>query len=375
MVLDANDDLEKAYEELKASEKKRHSNILGRLRDLEEDSEAASSASAELSASTFLPSSMLTEKKKDPKDKADKDKVQTDNDMLGFGVYDNENYDPDAWFDEMVAFQSPKVGKGKRRKNLFDSDGILGGKKKKKKKKNADGVTLIDFKKEFEPDIALFKNLLMDQNKFTESLQKQYNYIQGTKSSARGVNKQLTDLVENITQARSLSMQLVDKNVQIKKLVAELTMKQRKELGGIGEDDQSGLTDFASSYMRSILDNRRLAMDPSNAEIVDMDEDVLFDELDSVLASEAEENSDLARDASVDKYLQYENDNVSVHVSIPKDASGKDDIDNYTFEAYAENGTYIDDYPLPTHSKISVNRSTNIATDTFGNKYPIIWAE
>ena len=37
-----------------------------------------------------------------------------------------------------------------------------------------------------------------------------------------------------------------------------------------------------------------------------------------------------------------------------------------------EEGEIIDDYPLPIHTQLSINRSTNIATDTYGKKYQII---
>jgi hypothetical protein len=49
------------------------------------------------------------------------------------------------------------------------------------------------------------------------------------------------------------------------------------------------------------------------------------------------------------------------------------DVENYEFLAKDQDGIVIDDYPLPNHTNISVNRSTNIATDTFGKKYTIIW--
>lgn len=372
MMLDTNDDLDKAYEELKTSDKKKRSSLINRLRDL--DNEIATApplGDGSVVADTFLPSSLLAnEKPKKKKDVQEREVVSEEELPLSFGSA--AEYDPDMWFNELLSFQNTKI-KGKRRKNMFDDDGIIGGKKKKKKKeKNADGETLVDFKKEFAPDMALFKNLLIDQNKFTESLQKQYDQLNSVKSTARGVNKQMSDLIENITQARSLSMQLTDKNVQIKKLVAELTMKQRKELGLGVTDQDSAITDFANSYMRSMLDNRKMVMDPSNADIVDMSDDLLFDELNSDLDNLGDDEK---RDSEVDKYLQYENRKVKVHAYIPKDEQGQDDFDNYQFVAYAEDGELIDDYPLPLHTKLSINRSTNIATDSYGQKYPIDWSE
>ena len=68
-------------------------------------------------------------------------------------------------------------------------------------------------------------------NRFTDSLQKEYDAIKSVKSSARGVSKQMSDLIENITEARSLSMQLVDKHVNVKKQIAELNIKQKEKFG------------------------------------------------------------------------------------------------------------------------------------------------
>ena len=76
----------------------------------------------------------------------------------------------------------------------------------------------------------------------------------------------------------------------------------------------------------------------------------------------------MERSSDVDLYLKYENRNVEIKIIITND-----DFVNYEFEAIDENGEIIDDYPLPNHTSISVNRSTNIATDEYGKKYDIIW--
>ena len=50
-----------------------------------------------------------------------------------------------------------------------------------------------------------------------------------------------------------------------------------------------------------------------------------------------------------------------------------DDESDYDYIAIDENGIEIDDYPLPFKGNLSVNRSTNIATDTYGQKYEVRW--
>lgn len=322
--------------------------LLNQLKDMEEETYTSPKG---YDASSFLPSSMLKESKKDKKEKK----------------HNTTDYDADSWFNEMMSFQYTKIDKSKRYKqDLFESAGIIGKKKKKKKHKDKDELT--DFRKEFEPEMALYKNLLIEQNRFTETLQKEYDSIKSVKSSSRGVTKQMTDLIDNITSARALAMQLVEKNVSAKKLIAELTLKQKKELGGNNGNNEN-MADFASSYLKQMLNDRQVLFNGGSGDstVSEYTEDELFAELSQSLQSD----SDMERPDEVDRYLKYENRNVTVYVEI---AEGEQDIEsNYEFVAKDEDGYIIDDYPLPNHTKLSINRSTNIATDTYGKKYTILW--
>lgn len=329
--------------------KSKRKDLLNQIRDMEEETYTTPKG---YDASSFLPSSMLKESKKDKKDKKH---------------HKNDEYDADAWFNEMMSFKSTKMDKSSRCKHdLFESAGIIG--KKKKKKKNKDKEELVDFRKEFEPEMALYKNLLIEQNRFTESLQREYDSIKSVKSSSRGVTKQMTDLIDNITSARSLAMQLIEKNVGAKKLIAELTLKQKKEMGAANGGAEN-MADFASSYLKQMLNDRQVLFNGGNGDntVSEYTEDELFEELSMSLQTD----SDMSRPEEVDKYLKYENRNVSIYVAI---ANGETDIEsNYEFVARDEDGDVIEDYPLPNHTKISINRSTNIATDAYGKKYNIEW--
>ena len=325
--------------------KKSKHDLLSQLRDMEEESYTTSSG---YTASSFLPSSMLKEQKP-------KKEKKSSNDF---------EYDADAWFEDMLAYQIGGDSRKKKiRNDLFDSAGITCKKKKKKKKKGKDGE-LIDYKKEFEPEAALYKNLLMEQTRFTESLQKEYDSIKSVKSSSRGVTKQMTDLIDNITSARSLAMQLVDKQVSIKKQAAELNMKQRKELGA-SLGDTENMADFASTYLKQMFNDRQALFNNGSGDssVSEYTEDELFEELSASLTDETNERPD-----EVELYLKYENSNVQVYVVITDD-----DVENYEFLAKDQDGNVIPDYPMPNHTSISINRSTGIATDTYGKKYNIIW--
>ena len=336
-----NNDIADLLPENKNKKKDKWSSLLNDIRSIEETSETNTS-------STFLPSSLLKEQNK-PKE--DNDKNDNDDDVTG-----------DDWLTTIELLCS-KPSKKKIRKasdDLFESAGL---KKKKKKHKDGKDDNLVDYRREFEPEMALYKNLLISQNKFTDSLQKNYDQIMAMKSSNRGVTKQLTDLIENINDARTLSMQLVEKNINAKKTIAELNMKQKKEFGSGTLDGSSSLSDYASVYLKQMMNERQSLMTGvGSADISDYSEDELLDAINLNLGDSHDDNMDNA--------LKYESVNAQVYVLITND-----DIQNYEFIAKDDNDNVLLDYPLPMKSPISVNRSTDIATDTYGRHYPIIWED
>lgn len=328
--------------------KSKHQKILDEVSELEM-LEFSDNNRTSVTSASFLPSSML----KDPKPKKKKEK------------YDNPDYDPDKWYEDLMAASFIKVDKHKKSKLKNDIFDMV---KKKKKKKNKNGVDLVDYKSEFEPEMALYKNLLMEQEKFTNSLQKEYDSIKAVKSSSRGITKQMTDLVENITDARALAMQLVEKNVNAKKLIAELTLKQKKELGLNNNIDGANAAEFGTNYIKQLMNNRNVysGQGGQDTSISDLSDDEMF----SVLSDNL---GDIERSDEGERFLRYENSNVSIYVFIPKNEDGTDDINGYEFIAKDDEGNEILDYPLPTRTTISVNKSTNIATDKNGRRYEIIW--
>lgn len=271
----------------------------------------------------------------------------------------------DEWFNELIETSEIKAKAGKRR-TMFDDvfNNPDGKKKKKKNKKEKNEVT--DYEKKFEPEAALLRNLLIDQNKFVDSLQKEYDFLRNNKSSSRGINKNITDLINNITSARNLSMQLIDKNTNLKKTIADLTMKERKEISNSGLGDGENLSDFASTYLKQMISERHQLITGGNSEISDYSTDEMADVISDTLLNsigEIEERSDETK-----KYLEYEHRDVTIFVYM-----NSSDEDDYEYRAFDKDGIEILDYPLPFKGNLSVNRSTSIATDTYGQKYPIKW--
>lgn len=264
----------------------------------------------------------------------------------------------DEWLQTLMSL---RVEKPKRRKGnpLFETDFI--GKKKKKKNKDKNKGT--DYKKEFEQELALYRNLIIEQSKFTENLQKEYDAISSRKSTARGTTKAMTDLVQNITSARTLNMQLVEKNAKLKEMIANLTAKERKELQASEGINGENLQDFASSYLKEIMMQRSAITGNQNGDIQigEYTDDQVAEYLSEELSTEE-------RSEDVEKYLKYENRKVQVYVLM-----NSVDTEDYEYVAKDENGEFIPDYPLPYKTNLSINRSTNIATDVYGKKYSIIW--
>ena len=336
------------------AKKDRHREILDQLQQMDMDDgfmptgndnfEIPPPKPSDYSTSGFLPSNFLVKKTK--KTHAIQVPEQTE----------------DEWLSALMDTHDVKIKRGKHRDDIFDD--AFGG-KKKKKKKNKEKNEPTDYKKEFETEAALLRNLMIDQSHFVESLQKEYDFLKSNKSSSRGINKNMTDLIANITSARSLTTQLVEKQISLKKSIADLTMKERKELNG-GITDGENLSDFASSYLKQMISERQQLLTGGSSEIGDYSIDEMSNILnDNMMMGDGYED----RPDEVEKYLEYEDRNVTIYVYM-----NQNDPEDFEYVALDENGEELVDYPLPfKETKLSLNRSTNIATDTYGQKYPIRW--
>lgn len=288
------------------------------------------------------------------------------------------------WFSEFVNGLDSVIdgSSAKKRKSYFideDEGLLLGvGKKKKKKKKKKGQPT--DYKKEFEPENLLFTNILRDTTRFIDTLQREYDAITSKKGSGRGTTKNTQDLVANINSARQLAMSLIDKKVNLKKLAADLTMKERKELG-LNDGSGTDLGEYGSAYLKKLIDERRSIFSGGREDVLDLGDDQdadnvvtsVHDLLDDAISAEiSDEEAKLygvdERTEEADLYLKYENDDIKVKVRINRENS-----EEYEFYAETPDGEIVDDYPLPVSKLESINRSTGIATDEFGQKYFITW--
>ena len=269
----------------------------------------------------------------------------------------------DDWLGVLSQWKTPKVKthKNYRNSDVFDFLHGESGKKKKKKKKEKEGPK--DYYDDFAPEIGLMRNMLEDATKFTDSLQKRYYALESTKSSARGVGKFTTDLISSINQSRSVSSQLLNNITSLKKSIADLNMKERKEAAAANGGDGEDLSNFSASFLRKLIQQDRSdAAMYGDAVPISGDEDDIFDNISELLA-------DNGRSDEVDKYLKYENRNVELVAYVDPDT------DAYEVKALAEDGEELYDYPIPEVERMDINHSTEIATDEYHTRYRIIWTK
>lgn len=284
--------------------------------------------------------------------------------------YDDESDDLAEWFDSLKYLTSPKSKK--KSKSLFDFDPYKG--KKSKKDKKSDDKNKVNYKKEFEPEMAMLRNLQISQSEFVSSLQKKYDQMENTKSTARGIGKFTTDLINSINGARSVSLQIADKIIATKKSIADLDFKERKEFSSSNNSEQANINNYASSFLKQIVNTGRnnvvgQTQAYENFGTVTDDSDESMDEL---FESINDSLGDTGRSEEAEKYLQYENEEVELTV-VWHDSAPDNDLDQkYDFIAYNKHGDVIDDYPLPQKTKMNINLSTHTATDIYGNKYKLV---
>ena len=274
-----------------------------------------------------------------------------------------EYVDDSEWMEALMTMRTEK----KRNKRVYSGifENSESGRKKKKKKKKKDGPK--DHSEDFEREVHLLQGILQDQSKLSDSLQERYDQLNRQKSSARGVGKFTTDLISQLNTSRSLCKDIVKELASIKKTTAELNMKEREKFDKQHGLDEGNMAQFASGYLKQIMGaNSELGNGSGEYGIEDVSEaDDFFDDLDFNMKTSSKYS---ARSSDANNYLKYENLNVSVKVLYDEET------DTRTFFAETEDGDILDDYPLPkTSDSLSINRSTNIATDKFGQKFDVVY--
>lgn len=131
-----------------------------------------------------------------------------------------------------IEYSEDKKKKKKYNKWIGEEDTITTDKPKKAKKKN--------YKKEFEAELNMLKNLVTDQNKFTNDLQKRFNSMIGPNTKdAMPLNKTQVDLASVINNSRSNALGVLNAIGNVKKTVADLYLRQQKQDADLGKGGSS----------------------------------------------------------------------------------------------------------------------------------------
>lgn len=305
-----------------------------------------------------LPSDIISKRKEDKESKkALKKAIKKEKEVEEYPEAD------EGWMATLTTFTAPSTKK--KTKNLFEGIGV----KKKKKKKNKQAGELTNFKKEFEPELALLRNLQYEQDKFVASIQKKYDQMESTKSTARGVGKFTTDLIQSITSARALSRQLTTDIISTKEKIENLTMKEKKDFGKnlTGQEDSAA---YASNFLKQMMGMNRVDQatgESSYVEDIGEDGSDIFDNITEALG-------DTGRSKDAEIYLKWEPYHPVTKIIYHEDKEGTDDLDElYDFVTYTEDGVEIPEYPHQIKTRLQVNKTTGIAKDSYGESYPVIF--
>lgn len=310
-----------------------------------------------------LPSSLTKSEPKKEKKKKSK-KVE---------IIDDEPNSTDIWLNRIKSFSDDK-GSGKKNKKskskgFHIEDGVIKNKKKKKGKKGKSSTGLTDYNTQFAPEFSALHHLQKQQTDFVNSLQKKYDEMEKSKSSARGIGKFTTDLIQQINTGRSTALSISNSMISLKKTIADLSIKEKKEFGS-KNDGQQDINAISGQYLQQLLNAGRQAIN-NPVEYEDADTyNSTYEELDSALSDILGDDD---RDPDIDKLLEYERKNITIKLHYHTKTG------EYEFFAYNDKGEIEYDYPekqLPSKdTKLSINLSTLLASDEYSRKFPIVKIE
>ncbi len=220
----------------------------------------------------------------------------------------------------------------------------------------------LDPNKIFTSDIAALKTIAADQQKLIKLFEKKAIEMYTDKGSF-GLNEDAIAAMQALNSARSTLMQIQEKQINVKKSIAELKIKQQQ--AGQTANTQTAQTpgrptnafDVGRSIMDSIFDiqpQSTIVDVPANANYPTMDLDQAANVLNEIVDT-----------SSVSTATTYEADKPTTYVVV-----GKDDA-SAEFVTYSASGEILPDYPNPTSKINTIDRDGRNAVDEFLVSYPV----
>jgi len=214
----------------------------------------------------------------------------------------------------------------------------------------------------FTSDIAALKTMAADQAKIIKVFERKAMESLNDKGKF-GLNEDDIEAMQALTSARSTLMSIQEKQINVKKAIAELKIKQQQATGAVGP--QQGSTGGKTNVYdigRSIMDNMfDINIGPQqtettiNANYPTIDVDQASDVLNSIVDA-----------GNVAATTVFEADKPTTYVVV-----GDTDSDT-EYVTKSKSGEIIEEYPNPDARITKVNHDTNTAIDELMNEYPVI---
>lgn len=229
----------------------------------------------------------------------------------------------------------------------------------------------IDPNKVFNSDISALKALAADQQRITKMFEKKL--IEGLSEKGKvGLTEVDIEAMQALTSARSAITSINKEQINIKKNIADIrikqnqqTMKQTTQSSTNNIDDVKNGTssyDVGRSILDSLFDSPSINTPPSD---INMDPNSFVTQTEDSASTVIDEI--VSNVGGVNTYTQYESSTPTTYVVMSRHGSDSD----YEFETYSESGELIPDYPKPNTKITSIDRDAGKCVDDLLIQYPI----
>lgn len=273
-----------------------------------------------------------------------------------------------------LEYVSPKKKKNKYKQWIGEDDDIIGITKDKHKKKKK-----VNYKKEFEQELNMLKNIVNDQNKWTDNLYKRFqNMVGPATKDAMPLNKTQVELAAAINTSRMNSLSIIKAIGDVKKTVADLEMKRKKmENEGVVDTSQDiGLQ--GADILSKIMASESRSVSPSY--LNDNQQTQLYNTQPQQTMNTNTSTPQVQFESfnpenwegvdGIDNAIKYEN--------VPKKTVVEYDQSKNTFRYKTLNtdtGEEILDYPNPTYKLRGKDFDTMSVRDEYNNIYELTLKE
>lgn len=221
----------------------------------------------------------------------------------------------------------------------------------------------LDPNKIFSPDITNLKALAADQQKIVKLFESKLKESL-TERGKVGLTEEDIEAMQALTAARSAITAMNKSQVDIKKNIADIRLKQQQNAtrADVSSSTQTGGGKPLSAFDtgRSIMDNifSAIPTPPSSSSMSSALQETSLDDASRFL-------DDALPVGEVSEHIRYENMNPTTYVLI-----GDSDTD-VEYATYADDGTLIPDYPNPTNPIEKIDRDAGTAVDNKFISYPL----